>query len=166
MALTSSYRRENLMSLSISSSGQVIVLDTNVVAELMRPAPSPEVVAWLNGQQASQLYLTSITLGEISFGIEILPLGKRRLRLERGFRLVRTAFTGRILDFDDEAAILYGRVMGRRRSLGRPLGVLDGQIAAIASAHGATVATRNVRDFEDCGLEIINPFPPPETDPA
>ncbi len=137
----------------------MIILDTNVVSELMKASPDHAVESWLNAQEASALFLTTITLGEIGYGIEILPRGKRRLQLEQGFeRVIAEAFAGRILVFDEEAARYYGVVMGRRRTIGRPLSIQDGQIASIARAKGFAVATRNVRDFVDCGVEIVNPF--------
>lgn len=139
----------------------MIVLDTNVVTEVMKPAPAAAVVSWLNARDSSALYLTAITLGEIAYGLRTLPQGLRRLRLEESFsRVIAAAFTGRILAFGEEAAAHYGEVMARRRELGRPLSVPDGQIAAIARQHGFTVATRNVRDFLACGIEIVNPFEP------
>jgi predicted nucleic acid-binding protein len=137
----------------------MIIVDTNVVAEVMKTSPAREVLSWLNEQDSSLLFLTAITIGEIGYGLEILPRGKRRLQLEQGFeRVIAEAFMGRILVFDEEAARHYGVMMGRRREIGRPLSVLDGQIASIARAKGYAVATRNVRDFVDCGVDIINPF--------
>ena len=137
----------------------MIIVDTNVVAEMMRASPAQSVVSWFNGQEASTLFLTAISIGEIGYGLEILPRGKRRLQLERGFeRVIAEAFAGRVLVFDEEAARHYGIVMGRRKEIGRPMSVLDGQIASIARAKGSAVATRNVRDFDECGVEIINPF--------
>ena len=137
----------------------MIILDTNVVAEMMKATPTPPVVAWLNDRDASALFLTTITLGEIAYGLRALPLGKRRRQLEEGFEwLVAEAFAGRILPFDEPAAHRYGEVMARRKEIGRPLAVLDGQIASIARANGCAVATRNVRDFVGCGIEIVNPF--------
>jgi predicted nucleic acid-binding protein len=137
----------------------MIILDTNIVAEMMKTAPAPSVVAWLNEQETSALYLTAVTVGEIAFGLRVLPRGKRRRQLESGFeRVVAEAFAGRILSYDEEAARHFGEVMGRRKEIGRPLSILDGQIASIARAGGYTVATRNVRDFVDCGVEIVNPF--------
>lgn len=139
----------------------MIVLDTNVVAEMMREAPAPRVVAWLNDQETSSLFLTTVTLGEIAYGLWILPQGRRRRRLEAGFaRILAEAFASRILPLDEEAAQRYGEVMARRRKTGRPLAALNGQIAAIAWARGHAIATRNVRDFVDCGVEVINPFEP------
>jgi toxin FitB len=139
----------------------VIIVDTNVVAEMMKTEPASEVVSWLNGQDSSTLFLTAITLGEIGYGLEILPRGKRRLYLEQGFeRVIADAFTGRILAFDEEAAGQYGLVMGRRKAIGRPLSIPDGQIAAIARAKRSAVATRNVKDFDHCGIQVVNPFDP------
>jgi predicted nucleic acid-binding protein len=137
----------------------MIIIDTNVVAELMKASPAGEVVSWMNDQEASTLFLTTITLGEIGYGLEILSRGKRRLQLEQGFeRVIAEAFTGRILAFDEEAARLYGVLMGRRTAIGRPLSILDGQIASIACARGCAVATRNIRDFVECGVDVLNPF--------
>jgi predicted nucleic acid-binding protein len=137
----------------------MIVVDTNVVAEAMKASPAPAVISWLNAQATPALFLTAVTIGEIRFGLRVLPQGRRRLGLEQGFeRVIAGAFAGRILAFDEEAAGHYGEVMGRRREIGRPLSVLDGQIASIARANGFAVATRNVRDFVDCGVEIVNPF--------
>jgi predicted nucleic acid-binding protein len=139
----------------------MILLDTNIVAEMMKAAPAPQVVTWLNGQEASTLFLTTPTLGEIAYGLQILPPCRRRRQLEEGFeRLLAEAFAGRILFFDEAAARRYGEVMGRRKEIGRPLAILDGQIASIAWSQGFAVATRNVRDFVDCGVEVLNPFEP------
>lgn len=137
----------------------MVIIDTNVVAEMMKVSPAPAVVSWLNGQESSALFLTTITIGEIAYGLRARPQGRRRLQLEQGFeRVLAEAFTGRILSFDEEAARQYGEVMGRRKEIGRPLSVPDGQIVSIARARGCAVATRNVRDFVDCGVEVLNPF--------
>ncbi len=137
----------------------MIVLDTNIVSAVMVPAPMPSVVNWLNRQETVTLYLTTITVAEIGYGLSVMPGGKRRRSLEdRYHRFVAEGFEHRVLNFDLRAARLYAEVMGRRKAIGRPLGILDGQIAAIARANHFAVATRNVRDFEECGLEIVNPF--------
>jgi toxin FitB len=139
----------------------MVILDTNVVSEMMRATPAPAVVSWLNEQDAAQLFLTAITIGEIRFGLRVLPEGKRRRSLEEGFeRILAEAFAGRILAFDEAAAHSYGEVMGRRKEIGRPLDILDAQIASIARSTGCSVATRNVQDFIECGVEIVNPFAP------
>ena len=143
----------------------MILLDTNVVSEVMHPRPDPAVISWLNRQATVDLYLSTITLAEIRYGLAILPTDKRRRRLEDQFDLfVASGFDQRLLVFDERAAALYGDLMSRRRALGRPMSALDGQIAAIARAHGLAVATRNVRDFEECGVRIMNPFKRPEAD--
>ena len=137
----------------------MILLDTNVVSASMAPIPPPSVIDWLNQQDTIDLYLSSITIAEIGYGLWVLPDGKRRRALEDRFaKFVTAGFEHRILNFDERAARLYPEVMGHRRMLGRPLGILDGQIASIARANDLAVATRNVRDFEECGLEVINPF--------
>lgn len=137
----------------------MIILDTNVVSEMMRATPASSVVTWLNDQDASLLFLTAVTVGEIRYGLRALPHGKRRRVLEEGFEKILTeAFTGRILAFDEVAAHRYGEIMGRRKEIGRPLGILDGQIASIAWSNGCSVATRNIQDFMECGVEIVNPF--------
>lgn len=103
----------------------MIILDTNVVAEVMKPSPIAAVLTWLNAQEASTLFLTAITLGEIRYGLCAMPRGVRRQRLEEGFdRVIAAAFAGRILAFGEHAAVHYGEVMARRKELGRPLSVL------------------------------------------
>jgi predicted nucleic acid-binding protein len=141
----------------------MILLDTNVVSAIMAPSPPRQVVDWLNSQETVLLHLSTITIAEIGYGLFVLPDGKRRRSLEERFeRFLTEGFEQRILDFDPPAARLYGEVMGHRRALGRPLSVPDGLIASIARAHGFAVATRNVRDFAECGLELVDPFEFPE----
>ena len=143
----------------------MIVLDTNVVSAMMKPSPEQSVIDWLNRQETAALYLSTITLAEIGYGLQVMPDGKRRRSLEARFeKFVVAGFAHRVLGFDAHAARLYGEVMGRRKKLGRPLGILDGQIAAIARANDFAVATRNVSDFEECGLDVINPFQVDEED--
>lgn len=137
----------------------MIVLDTNVVSEVMKPSPKQAVVDWLNSQETSRLYVSTITLAEIGYGLHVMPEGKRRRSLEDRFdNFVADGFDQRVVGFDMAAARLYGEVMGRRKELGRPMSILDGQIASIARAHHAAVATRNVSDFDECGLTLLNPF--------
>jgi predicted nucleic acid-binding protein len=137
----------------------MILLDTNVVSAVMRPRPLQQVVDWLDGQATSDLFLSAVTTAEIGFGLHCLPPGKRRRALEERFQIfLERGFESRILAFDTAAAQAYAEIMGERRSLGRPMGNLDGQIAAIAQVHRFAVATGNVRDFEECGIEILNPF--------
>lgn len=137
----------------------MIILDTNVISEVVRPSPSAAVVEWLNVQESAELYVTVITLGELGYGIESLPRGRRRTNLSVALdRFVDQAFSDRVLAFDRGAARHYGQVMAARRRQGRPMSVPDGQIAAIARQHRFQLATRNTKDFEECELELINPF--------
>ncbi len=137
----------------------MILVDTNVISEIMKVVPSDAVVNWLNYQKSSALYISAINIGEIEYGLRILPDGKRRLQLKDRFeRFVAQAFAQRVLAYDEAAARSYGEVMGHRKELGRPMSVPDGQIAAIARSKRFMVATRNTNDFEDCGVELINPF--------
>ena len=137
----------------------MIVLDTNVVSEMMKPSPKRSVIDWLNRQETTTLYLSAITLAEIGYGLYAMPDGKRRRLLEDRFEeFIADGFDQRILGFDLKAARAYREVMGRRKTLGRPMSILDGQIASIARANRFAVATRNVDDFEECGVSLINPF--------
>lgn len=137
----------------------MILLDTNVVSELMKTEPVEAVLGWLNGQPSERLYLSVVTIGEIAYGLRILPDGKRRSGLRERFeRFVVLAFDQRVLAFDESAARIYGDLMGDRKELGLPMSVPDGQIAAIARRDHLAIATRNVLDFEHCGIEVINPF--------
>jgi hypothetical protein len=137
----------------------MILIDTNVVSEIMKAAPSQTVVNWLNNQKSSSLYVSTITIGEIEYGLRLLPAGKRRFQLKERFeRFVSLAFAHRILAYDEAAARTYGEVMGHCKEIGRPMSIPDGQIGAIARSKGYTIATRNTSDFEDCGVELIDPF--------
>ena len=137
----------------------MILLDTNVVSAVMRPLPPRPVLNWLNDHETSSLFLSTITIAEIGYGLRILPDGKRRRSLESRFEeFISRGFDQRILSFDQPAARFYPEIMGHRRELGRPISALDGQIAAIALAHRFAVSTGNVRDFEACGLKVVNPF--------
>ena len=137
----------------------MIILDTNVLAEFMTSPPSEAVVEWLNAQDPVSLYITSISIAEICYGLQVLPEGKRRRLLEDRFELfIALAFASRILNFDEFAARVYGELKAYRKKIGRPLSDFDGQIAAIARTHGFSLATRNVKDFEHCLVELIDPF--------
>ena len=137
----------------------MILLDTNVVSEVMKTRPAEAVVAWLNGQDSEKLHVSAITIGEIAYGLRILPDGKRRLGLRERFeRFVTLAFDQRVLTYDESAARIYGELMSDRKELGLPMSVPDGQIAAIARLNHLAVATRNVLDFEHCGIDVLNPF--------
>lgn len=137
----------------------MIILDTNVLSELMRPAPAARVLTWVGKQLAAELYTTSITEAEILFGIELLPKGKRREGLLTAAEAIFSQdFAGRIFAFDSDAARAFARIVARRRALGKPILHGDGQIAAIAQVNGAKLATRNVDDFRDCDIDVIDPW--------
>jgi predicted nucleic acid-binding protein len=137
----------------------MIVLDTNVVSEFMTSPPAQSVREWLNKQAAGGLYLTTISIAEIEFGLMVLPEGNRRRLLASRFeQFVELAFGERILPFDEPAAHLYGEIRAERRARGRPMSNFDAQIAAIARVKSYRLATRNIKDFEDCGVDLINPF--------
>lgn len=137
----------------------MIVLDTNVVSEMWRPQPDRSLVAWLKVQPAGSLYLCSPVLAELRFGAERLDAGGRRDRLRASIdHLEYHGYRGRILVLDGEAASEFGRLAATRERAGRSMGLMDGLIAAIALANGAELATRDVDDFADLGIEIVNPF--------
>lgn len=136
----------------------MIVLDTDIVSESLRSRPDPHVVSWLDGQIAGSLYLCAPVLAELYDGAGQLPSGRRRNLLLAGIERTAELFNGRVLVFDALAATTYGRVMARRRQQGRPMQQIDGLVAAIASVNRFALATRNVRDFDGVGIEIVNPF--------
>ncbi|MCW0235120.1 MAG: type II toxin-antitoxin system VapC family toxin [Ferrovibrio sp.] len=137
----------------------MIILDTNVASALMRPETAEPIWVWLFMQDANALCTTSITVAEMFYGARILPAGTRRERmLDALSNYFDKELGGRILPFDEAAALEYALLMADRRRQGRPLPFFDAQIAAIARAHGAAVATRNVRDFADCGIDMVNPW--------
>ena len=137
----------------------MIVLDTNVLSELMSPSTEPAVRQWLDQQPSHQLFTTSISMAEILQGVEMLPPGKRRAGLLAAAQtMFATLFPGSILPFHEEAARVFAPLAVSRRSRGRPLSLFDAQIAAIARSHAATLATRNIADFEDCGVRLVNPW--------
>ncbi|MDD2721867.1 MAG: type II toxin-antitoxin system VapC family toxin [Gallionella sp.] len=136
----------------------MIVLDTNVVSEAMRPNPDAGVVAWLDAQAAETLYLTSVTLAELQFGIGVLPESRRKQVLQCALDGLLTLFSRRILAFDAEAARHYGELAVAARVAGKGFPLPDGYIAAIAAAHGFAVATRDTAPFLAAGINIINPW--------
>jgi toxin FitB len=137
----------------------VIVLDTNVLSEVLKPSPAVRVLEWLAAQPASQLFTTAITQAEILYGLELLPKGKRRSALQLAVRAVfEEDFAGRVLPFDSAAALVFSQIAAARRSMGRPITQLDAQIASIARSRVAVIATRNTADFQDCGVGIIDPW--------
>ena len=125
----------------------------------MKVTPSARVIQWLGQFPLPQLFTTTISEAEILYGIELLPEGKRRAALESAVETIFAEdFEGRILSFDSEAARAFGRIASGRRAAGRPVTEFDAQIAAIAFAHGAAVATRNATDFAGCGIPVLNPW--------
>jgi predicted nucleic acid-binding protein len=137
----------------------MIVVDTNVISELWKIAPDPHVLAWVDSQLVETLYLSTITVAELRFGVAAMQAGKRRaIYQERLERDVLTAFTGRVLSFDLDAARAYAELMARARKEGKAIGKADGYIAATAAARGFTVATRDASPFEAAGLTVINPW--------
>jgi toxin FitB len=136
----------------------MIVVDTNVASELMRPAPDARVVAWMRAQDGGELYTTSITVAEIAYGVERLPDGARKALLKATATQVFTAFAEHVLAFDADAAGLYGAIVSARQQAGAPIDGFDAQIAAICRCHAATLATWNVKDFERTGVDVVDPW--------
>ena len=137
----------------------MIVLDTNVVSEPMKTNGSPNVQAWLDRQAPETLFLTATSLSELLVGIEILPQGKRRAGLDAALvTLIDSLFETRVLAFDRAAALVCASSVSRARSTGRSLSVADAQIAAIATLHGYSVATRDIEPFVAAGVAVINPW--------
>ena len=137
----------------------MIILDTNVISELLRPAPEPKVEHWLSAQDGLNVYLTSISEAELRYGLAIMGNGKRRAALVDAVdRILREDLAGRILPFDSDAAQSYATIAAARRAAGRPIAQADCQIASIAHSRGATVATRNTPDFEGCEIDLMNPW--------
>lgn len=137
----------------------MIVLDTNIVSEAMRSAPGATVRRWLDRQNRLELWITTLTLAELNRGIVRLPPSRRRTGLALALDQVRDElFEDRMLPFDDRAALDWGIVMTERQRAGRPIGLFDAMIAAIARVHGADLATRDAADFAGLGLRLINPF--------
>jgi predicted nucleic acid-binding protein len=135
----------------------VIVLDTNVLSELMRSRPASQVVDWVDGQD--ELAITAVTVAELLYGVARLPDGTRKVKLTAAVRaLVEEEFSGRVLAFDGSAAEHYADIVAERERSGRPESSADAQIAAICRTHGAHLATRNVRDFEGTGIDVVDPW--------
>jgi toxin FitB len=137
----------------------MIVLDTNVVAEAFRAQPDPGVAAWLASRPACSLFITTVTQAEVLYGLELLAAGERRHGLTEAVpAALREGFRGRIFPFDGPAAEAYATIAAARRAIGRPISAFDAQIAAIARSRGASVATRDVKGFDDCGVEVLDPW--------
>lgn len=137
----------------------MIILDTNVLSALMRVAPDVPVVNWLDRQPPESVWITSVTLFEARFGLNLLPKGRRRQLLESAFEhLLEDDLENRVLDFDSAAAVAAAILAAARQKLGRPVDVRDTQIAGIALARHATLATRNVRHFRDLKVPVVDPW--------
>ncbi len=137
----------------------MIVLDTNVISALMRREPEPAVVRWLDDAPAESLWITSVTVFEVRFGLDLLVAGRRRRQLEDAFaRAIEEDFENRVLDFDRAAAEAAASIAARERRADRTIEIRDVQIAGIAFARKATLATRNVRHFDGLGVALVNPW--------
>jgi toxin FitB len=137
----------------------MILLDTNVLSELMRPAPSAAVEKWIGLQPVAGIFISAITEAELRYGVALLPDGRRQMQLLAKIEaMLAEDFAGRILPFDSPAASAYADIAAMRRRSGRPISQADAQIAAIASSRGASLATRNMSDFVDCGIDVVDPW--------
>ena len=137
----------------------MILIDTNVISETMRPEPDQAVVAWMNAQSWDSFFLCAPVLAELHYGIGRLAKGRRKEFLTTALdRIENELYYGRILSFDQLAAASYGRITVKREQQGRRLAQMDALIAAIALTHGATLATRDTSGFADLGIEVVNPF--------
>ncbi|MCF7992613.1 MAG: type II toxin-antitoxin system VapC family toxin [Thiohalocapsa sp.] len=137
----------------------MILIDTNVISELMRPTPSANVLGWFGHQDAAELHLSAVSEAELRRGEAILAAGRRRQEIMAAIEaMIAEDFAGRVLPFDSAAAVAFAEIFAGRRAAGRPIGFPDCQIAAIAQVHGAAVVTRNLSDFEGCGLTLIDPW--------
>lgn len=136
-----------------------MILDTNIVSEIMRPEPNPQVMSWLNEQNINELYLTSISLAELYFGLYRMPEGKRKIGLlEQLQHILDNVFRQQLLDFTHKQSAYYGEICTRAEKIGRPMAIADAQIAAITVYHQTSLVTRNIKDFEYSNIELINPF--------
>jgi predicted nucleic acid-binding protein len=136
----------------------VIIVDTNVASELMKPDPEPRVRDWVRSRRVDELYTTTITVAEILYGIQRLPTGRRRDLLGAIAEELFATFHDQVLGFDATAARQYAAIVARRERLGHPIDGFDAQIASICRAHGAALATRHTKDFRDAGLDLVDPW--------
>ena len=137
----------------------MIILDTNVLSELMRPKPSARVVSWVAKHPATEIFTTSITAAEIFYGIALLTKGKRREGLLAAAEsMFAEDLAGRVFGFESDAARVFSKISASRRTRGRPISQADAQIAAIAHVRSAKLATRNIKDFEECGVDVVDPW--------
>jgi predicted nucleic acid-binding protein len=136
----------------------MIILDTNIVSELQGRLNSEHILAWISQYEVESLFLTTVVVAEMRYGLEILPDGRRKSELLKALDTIQERFLGRVLGFSIQAAGYYGILRAQRKRIGRPLEVKDAMIAATCLANGATLATRNVKDFEGLDLRLVNPF--------
>lgn len=137
----------------------MIVLDTNVISELARQEPDPGVLSWLDSFETADLATTAVTAAELRYGVTRLPDGRRKRELTAVIRGILTEdFRGRVLPFDERASACYADIVTGRERSGRPIGIADAQIAAVCRDLSATLATRNIADFEQTGIELVNPW--------
>jgi predicted nucleic acid-binding protein len=136
----------------------MIILDTNLVSEPLKPKPAAVVLEWLDRQAPETLFITTITLAELQAGVEVLPTGKRRTALQAVTTELVAGFEGRVLSFDQDSARAFGRVIAGTQAAGNPIHFADGAIAAIAAMRGFMLATRNIRDYKGAGIELIDPW--------
>lgn len=137
----------------------MIVLDTNVLSELMRAQPDPAMLAWLDRQESHELMMTAVTVAELLYGIARLPEDRRKVGLhDAAHSMFEDEFAGRVLAFDEAAAVQYSTLVVAREAIGRPISMADAQIAAICRHQGAVLATRNGKDFEATGITVVNPW--------
>ncbi len=137
----------------------MILLDTNVLSEVMKLRPEPAVMAWIDSQEPNGLWTCTIVAAELLSGLDLMLVGNRQRLLRNKSALMFSAlFADRILAFDRQVAEIYGTVLRNRKAIGRPIDEMDALIAATALANGAILATRNTPDFEDCGVQLVNPW--------
>lgn len=139
----------------------MIILDTCVISETMRPRPSESVLEWIEGLPENEVYLPTLVLGELRHGIDRLDAGKKRVALDRWLEQLRVRFHRRILAIDEETALAWGALSARLETSGKPMPLMDSLIAAVAERHGAVLATRNTDDFAAAGIQTVNPWQDP-----
>lgn len=137
----------------------MIVLDTNVLSETLRPVPNAKVLAWLEVQPRATIFTTTVTRGELFYGVRLLADGWRKTSLLGAVQAIfNEDLAGHVLSFDNASADVYAEIAATRKTAGRPISQFDAMIAAIAQSRGATLVTRNFKDFTDCGIELVDPW--------
>lgn len=137
----------------------MIVLDTNALSEILRPVPDTQVLVWLAAQPRSVLFTTTVTRAELFYGVRLLPDGQRQTALLDAIQSIFDQdLAGHVLNFDSTAADTYAKIAASRKAVGKPISQFDAMIAAMAKSKGASLATRNLKDFVDCGIDLVNPW--------